>query len=59
MRAHDLVGSATSWATGIGSWTPTGAGQIRTFPVTWRLTDDDNAANRAAAVTLAWQARIA
>jgi hypothetical protein len=47
----------SSWSTGLGGWTPTGTGQTRTYRVTWTLDDDDAAAGKSAAVTLAWEVR--
>jgi hypothetical protein len=56
-----LLSSFTStysaYASGLTTWSPTGAGQSRTFRLTWSMDDDDLAAGTSAAVTFTWEAR--
>ena len=49
--------SATGYASGVGAWTPTGAGQTRTYRFTIHLHDDDDAQDKSAQLTFTWEAR--
>jgi hypothetical protein len=49
--------TAASWATGLGTWAPTGPGQTQTYKVSWSLVDDENAESTGANITLVREAR--
>ncbi len=49
--------TATSWATGLGNWTPSGSGQSRTYRFRWSLVDDEKAEATTANLTFTWEAQ--
>ncbi len=49
--------TATSWATGLGTWTPNASGQTRTYRFSWSLVDDDKAEATTANLTFTWEAQ--
>jgi hypothetical protein len=51
-----FAAARTSHATGFGTWAPTGA-ETRTYRVSWSLAADNAAANKAAGLTLTWEAK--
>lgn len=55
----NLASTSTSFANGVGSWSPTAAGQARTYRITTTLsaTAPAAAAESSAGITLVWEAR--
>ena len=51
--------AATSWATGVGSFAPTGAGQVQVYRLTWTLdaTTPDAVQGQSATGTFVWEAQ--
>jgi hypothetical protein len=51
--------AATSWASGVGSFAPTGAGQVQVYRLTWTLdaTAPDAVQGQSAAGTFVWEAQ--
>jgi hypothetical protein len=49
--------TATTWATGLGTWSPNGSGQTRTYRFSWSLVDDEKAESTTANLTFAWEAQ--
>ncbi|GLY28237.1 hypothetical protein [Kineosporia sp. NBRC 101731] len=52
-----LASTATGWASGVGSFTPTANGQVRVYRVVYTLTAGSAAAGRSSQVRLSWEAR--
>ncbi len=52
-----FAASATSFATGVGAWAPTGAGQVKTYRVTYTLQDNNAAQSLSATVAVTWEAQ--
>ena len=51
--------SATSWATGVGAFAPTGAGQVQVYRLTWTFdaTASDAVQGQSATGTFVWEAQ--
>jgi hypothetical protein len=49
--------SATSFASGLGTFTPTGTGQVSVYKFTYTLQDDNSAQGLSGGIGLTWEAR--
>lgn len=47
----------TSFATGVGSWSPASTSSTQVYRIGWTLQDDYNAQGRAATLAFTWEAR--
>lgn len=52
-----LATTHSTFATGAGSWAPTGAGQASTYRFTWTLADNNNAQGKSVQSTFTWEAQ--
>ena len=52
-----LAGSHTAFGSGVGAWTPTGAGQVKAYRITYTLADNNAAQNGTSTVNLTWEAQ--
>jgi len=55
--ASTLVGSHSTYATGLGTWAPSAAGQTKTYRIFWALQDTDLAQNQSVALDVTWEAQ--
>src|SRR5882724_4502815 len=53
----DFITTRTSYANGVGSWTPTGSAQSRTYRFIYTLQNNSAAMNLSAGVTFTWEAQ--
>ncbi|GAA0811102.1 hypothetical protein [Spirilliplanes yamanashiensis] len=49
--------TATGWANGLTTWTPTGTGQTRVFKFTYTLVDNNAANGKTASMPFTWEAQ--
>lgn len=55
---HGFATTNTSYAAGVSSWAPTGAGpEVKSYRLTWTVQDDNNANGASTQVSLTWEAR--
>ena len=54
---NTLATSASSFATGVGAWTPAGAGATKTYRFSWTVQDNNAAQGLNATVKLTWEAQ--
>jgi hypothetical protein len=52
-----FTSAKTTYGTGVGAWSPTGASQAKTYRFSYAVPDDNTAANKSAGVLLTWEAR--
>lgn len=55
--ASTLVGSHSTYATGLGTWAPSAAGQTKTYRIFWALQDTDLAQGQGVALDVTWEAQ--
>lgn len=52
-----FTAARTSYATGFGTWAPTGAAQTRTYRIAWSMRGDNAAVGTSVSFTLNWTAQ--
>lgn len=52
-----FASTSTNYATAVGTWTPTAAGQSMVYRFSWTLVDDEAARSKNAQVSFTWEAR--
>ncbi|MCE0539532.1 hypothetical protein LWF15_28935 [Kineosporia rhizophila] len=56
-RLNTLAGTASDWGSGIGSFAPTGSGQVRVYRIGYQLTAGAAAQGLSTRFRLTWEAR--